>query len=100
MAAHFDADAGGAMHQPQQDPIFQMIDVDDVEPADVDDVVYGDPSPPGVTARRTERPSPRGEERPPLTGLVGLAQSLTGDLSTLDYLDYIRGESDGPPATA
>jgi hypothetical protein len=68
-----------------------MIGVDDVEPADVDDVVYGDPSPPEVTDRRLERPPSCGEERP-LTGLVGLAPSLTGDLSTLDFLAEIRGE--------
>jgi hypothetical protein len=100
VAAHSGADTGGAIHQPQQDPIFQMIGADDVEPADIDDVVYGDPSQPGVTARRIERPPPRADEIPPITGLIGLAPNLTGDLSTLDYLASIRGGPDGPPATA
>jgi hypothetical protein len=36
------ADAEGTTRQPQEDPIFEMIGVDDVEPVNVDDVVYGE----------------------------------------------------------
>jgi hypothetical protein len=39
----FDApgDTGDSAHQPQEDPLFQMVGVDDAEPMNVDDVVYG-----------------------------------------------------------
>jgi hypothetical protein len=93
VAVHVGGDGGDATQQPQDDPIFQMIGVDDVEPADVDDVVYGELDPTGMTDRRTERPSPDDREYPPLTGPVGRFPNLTGDLSTLDFLDDIRGES-------
>jgi hypothetical protein len=46
-------DTGGPTSQPHEDPLFHMIGVDDVEPMGIDNVVYGDPSPP-------ERPPPRG----------------------------------------
>jgi hypothetical protein len=46
----------------------------------------------GVTVRRIERLPSFGEAKP-LTGLVGLSPSLTGDLSTLAFLDEIRGTS-------
>jgi hypothetical protein len=49
----------------------------------------------GVSVRRVERLPARGAGRP-LTGLVGLVPSLTGDLSTLDFLDEIRGEPRKP----
>jgi hypothetical protein len=52
----------------------------------------------GVTVHRVERLPSRGEGRP-LTGLVGLVPSLTGDRSTLDFLDDIRGQSRRKPVS-
>jgi hypothetical protein len=52
-----------------------------------------------VAVRRIELLPSHGEGKP-VTGLVGVAPNLTGDLSTLDYLAWIRGESDDPPTTA
>jgi hypothetical protein len=46
----------------------------------------------GVTVRRLECLPSYGEGKP-VTGIVGLAPSLTGDRSTLDFLDEIRGVS-------
>jgi hypothetical protein len=46
----------------------------------------------GVTVRRLERLPSHGAGKP-LTGLVGLAPSLTGDRSTQAFLDEIRGTS-------